>query len=275
MKQLIVNADDYARSPEVSAGILQSHLQGIVTTTTILVNLPDAQRAVENAHELAPDLAIGIHLNLTLGKPCKPFSKSLINKHGTFYSIEQWSTDPDLVPLDEIETQWRLQIEQLQRYGVTIDHMDSHHHIAAMREDIWELYLDLASELECGVRPPYPGDIPEQVLIQSFPESLVSTARTKALPMMAKRKIPHPATFLGSFFDEQATLDHLHTLLSNLPEGVSELMCHPGFNSPSLEQTSGYALQRESELEILTHQATTRTIRNLGIELMTYRSVWP
>jgi predicted glycoside hydrolase/deacetylase ChbG (UPF0249 family) len=275
MKQLIVNADDYARSPEVSAGILQAHLQGIVTSTTLLVNLPDARRAVEHAQELAPDLAIGLHLNLTLGKPCEPYTKVLVDEQGTFYSIGHWSTHPELVPLEEIEAQWRLQIESFKRYGIAIDHLDSHHHIAAIREDIWELYLDLAVELGCGVRPPYPGDISEQVLLQSFPEPFVATARTKALPSMLKRKIAHPSTFLASFFDEQATLDHLLVLLSNLPEGVSELMCHPGFSSPSLDQTSSYALQREREVEILTHASVMRTVENLGIELVTYRSVWP
>ncbi len=46
---LIVNADDYGRTPGVSTGIRDAHLRGIVTTTTVLINLPGATDAVRRA----------------------------------------------------------------------------------------------------------------------------------------------------------------------------------------------------------------------------------
>ena len=62
---LIVNADDYGRTPGVSAGILRAHLESIVTTTTAMVNLPGAVEAISRALASAPRLGLGVHLNLT------------------------------------------------------------------------------------------------------------------------------------------------------------------------------------------------------------------
>ena len=66
-KVLIVNADDFGLTAGVSRGILEANRNGIVTSTTLLVNreLPPAQ-----LEELkASGLGVGVHLNLTLGSP--------------------------------------------------------------------------------------------------------------------------------------------------------------------------------------------------------------
>jgi predicted glycoside hydrolase/deacetylase ChbG (UPF0249 family) len=67
-------------------------------------------------------------------------------------------------------------------------------------------------------------------------------------------------------------LDHLIKLLEKLPNGVSEIMCHPGYSDDSLEQTSGYNRIREQELAALTDQSALATIASGYIELHTYRT---
>ena len=42
MPQLIVNADDFGLTPLVNQSIVQAYQNGIVTSTTVMVNLPDA-----------------------------------------------------------------------------------------------------------------------------------------------------------------------------------------------------------------------------------------
>ena len=49
MKQLIVNADDFGRAPGVNRGILEAYEAGIVTSTTVMINYPDAAPGLEQA----------------------------------------------------------------------------------------------------------------------------------------------------------------------------------------------------------------------------------
>jgi predicted glycoside hydrolase/deacetylase ChbG (UPF0249 family) len=276
-RQLIVNADDFARDPEVNRGILSAHHQGIVTTTTVLINMPGAVQAVREAAHSAPDLGIGLHLNLTLGTPCSPISDigELVDEEGLFHKIDYWHKNHQSLPIHRVETEWRAQIDKFISTGIKVDHLDSHHHIAVIRLDIWELCLELAKELKCGVRPPYPDDVNSDELEYLFPAKIMENARMRAFPTLKQSSIPHPDSFLGSFFDKHANLDHLHKLLEQLSVGTTELMCHPGYTTEALEKTSSYASQRVIELDALVHPSTKQMIENLQIDLVTYQQVWP
>src|SRR5262245_37319591 len=67
VRRLIVNADDFGLTPGVSEGILAAHRHGIVTSTTMLVNRDVPADLVRRA--LDAGLGLGLHVNLTLGKP--------------------------------------------------------------------------------------------------------------------------------------------------------------------------------------------------------------
>lgn len=62
-KLLIVNADDFGASPGTNRGIVEAHLRGIVTSTSLLVNAAASAEAAELAVS-APDLSIGLHADL-------------------------------------------------------------------------------------------------------------------------------------------------------------------------------------------------------------------
>ena len=70
--RLIVNADDYGRTPGVSRGIRQAHLRGIVTSTTAMMNMPAIEEDLQAALEETPELGLGVHLVLTCGAPLSP-----------------------------------------------------------------------------------------------------------------------------------------------------------------------------------------------------------
>ena len=274
-RYLIVNADDYARSREVNKGILEAHQHGIVTTTTVLINMPGAINALREGHQACPTLGFGLHLNLSLGKPCRENAAELAGSDGKFHPLLHWHELHHELPLSSIEAEWNAQIELFLSSGIEIDHLDSHHHIATLRPDFFQLYLDLAQGLNCGVRPPFPGDITLEDIRESFPAAMIETAMGFALPALEQSAIAHPDTFLASFFDENAQVNHLLHLLENLPSGVSEIMCHPGYSSSALEETSSYAQQRVAELAALTDAQTIQTIKDQSITLVTYRQAWP
>ena len=71
-KRLIVNADDFGRTHQVSDGILSAHCDGIVTSTTVMMSMPGAARDLTRALAEAPKLGLGVHLVFTAGRPLLP-----------------------------------------------------------------------------------------------------------------------------------------------------------------------------------------------------------
>ena len=84
--QLIVNADDYGRSPNVSRGIRQAHRQGIVTSTTCMMNFANVADDLSRALQETPALGLGVHLVLTAERPLLPPAQlpTLTTREGTF-----------------------------------------------------------------------------------------------------------------------------------------------------------------------------------------------
>ena len=86
-RMLIVNADDFNRSPGVSRGIVEAHEKGIVTSTTVMVNLPGLRASLDLLRGY-PRLGVGLHVNLTFGSPVVPAEQvpSLVDAEGRFWS---------------------------------------------------------------------------------------------------------------------------------------------------------------------------------------------
>jgi len=272
--RLIVNADDYGRTASVSRGICDAHLNGLVTTTTAMINLPGALEDVRRGIERAPTLAFGVHLNLTCGKPLTPPDRvpTLIDANGWFHGKNQIFSNPELLDLAEIKMEYKAQIERFLQTETELDHLDSHHHVGIASTEIWILLTELAVEYGCGVRTPFPHDIREEDMLELYPASMIDFSRTQAKEQLETLAIPHPEYFFASFFGKYAVLDHLIKLLQELPNGVSEIMCHPGYSDESLEQKSGYHRIREQELAALTDQSAHTAIASGNIELHTYRT---
>jgi predicted glycoside hydrolase/deacetylase ChbG (UPF0249 family) len=275
-RSLIVNADDYGSTHGVSAGIRHAHLHGIVTTTTVLINLPGAAEDVRGAMAESPGLGIGLHLNLTAGTPCAAPDAvpDLIGPSGAFHTPDQLR--PRLSELDayQVRTEWRAQLSALEATGVVVDHLDSHHHLAALAPDLWEICLGLAIECGCRVRAACPIDEADETLLGDAPPGSQDFARHHAAALQASFGLgPSPHLFT-KFYDSGAALDVLLGLADRLPEGVSEIMCHPGFSDASLEAVSSYTGGRQSEHDILTDPQAQEKLRSLGILLDTYRSAW-
>ncbi|MCJ7565951.1 MAG: ChbG/HpnK family deacetylase [Anaerolineales bacterium] len=273
-RRLIVNADDYGRTPSVSRGILDAHLNGIVTTTTVMINLPGALEDVRRGIEYAPTLAFGVHLNLTCGKPLTPPDRvtTLIDANGWFHGKNQIFNNPEMLDLAQVKMECKAQIERFLQTETKMDHLDSHHHLGIASKGIWNLLTELAIEYDCGVRTPFANDILEEDLPDLYPASMIDFSRTQAKEQLETFAIPHPDYFYASFFGDKAVFDHLIKLLQDLPAGVSEIMCHPGYSDEKLEQTSGYNIIREQELAVLTNQGAHTAIASGNIELHTFRT---
>ncbi len=273
--QLIVNSDDYGRSSNVSRGIREAHVRGIVSSTTCMMNFDNVVDDLALALQETPDLGLGVHLVLTAGRPLLPARQlpSLTSDGGSFHKLPQLMERlADVNPV-EAQAEWRAQIERFIRVtGRKPTHLDSHHHSSYFSEGLFRAMLELAQDYQCAIRPmTVQGDGDEMA---GLPPGVVAHAREYAPRLLAEFAPPRADGFYASFYDELATQEELLRILHSLPaEGVYELMCHPGYSDPALEASTVYARQREQELSVLTHETISQALAERGIRLTTYATV--
>jgi predicted glycoside hydrolase/deacetylase ChbG (UPF0249 family) len=264
-KRLIVNSDDYGRSPDISRGIRHVHLNGVVTSTTCMMNIRTTARDIAMALNETPDLRMGVHLNLTAKKPILPqqWVKSVTDAAGNFLKPDAFFANLPNLDILEVKAEWRAQIEAyIAAANTKPSHLDSHHHSSYSSPALFKAMLELAKEYECPIRYP--------ITPSSSAGDFTETAK-HAAALFEEFNPRRPDTFIATFYDEGATMDNLRGIINNLPEGTSELMCHPGYvDNEFAEKESVYNFPRQRELTILTDPAIKKAIQANGIQLISF-----
>ena len=228
-RYLIINADDFGRSPGVNRGIIQTHEHGIVTSASLMVRWPAAAEAAAygRAH---PSLSLGIHIDLG----------EWIYGEGT------WVPLYEVVPVEDaaaVKGEVANQLTAFRRLtGKKPTHIDSHQHVH-QKEPVRSVLIDLAHDMHVPLR-------------QLSPE----------------------VHYCGSFYGQTAegsplphliSVDGLIRLLTDLPPGVTELGCHPGF-ATDLDTT--YQSERLDEVKVLCDQQVRAALIFMEIELCSFPS---
>ena len=276
-RKLIVNADDFGRSPGVSRGILHAHRAGIVTSTTIMINQPGIRRQLCGALECS-GLGLGLHLVFTAWEPLLPPEAipSLVDSRGRFLDQHTVWAQAETISTTQLRSELLAQIERfVSLVGHLPDHLDCHHFVH-LYPPFFEVYADLAAQFHLPLRVPFPPEtdfrnaVSTLPFLEGFPHDLLRGMIVTNSALLQARRLAHPDHFVSAFFGQKAvTVDHLLHLLGTLPEGICELMCHPGYVDPELA-TSTYRQERETELAVLTHPDVQERVTNLGIELVTF-----
>lgn len=246
-RALIVNADDFNLTAGVSRGIAEAHQAGIVSSTTVMVNLPGLRDNLRHIQDL-PMLGLGLHLNLTYGPPASPAEKvrSVLGPDG--WLVRDPARQLQVGDPEEIAREWDAQLEAfVTAVGRPPTHLDTHHNLHA-RPSASEIALDLARRLHVPLRPVTP-----------------------AVPAaMAAAGLPVPSRLIGDIAAGLYwTVTRLLQCLDELADGVTEICCHPGRFDEAL-LVSGYNRQREAELQALIDPAVRQRLRERGIALLTY-----
>lgn len=129
--KLIINADDYGLTESCSKAIAEAFEKGLISSTTACANGAYIEKGISLAK--AKDFAdkIGIHINLTEGKPLTDgiAQDSFFCENGLFHGHIDRLKKPTSAQLEEIKQEVTAQVERLLSLGYTISHADSHHHI--------------------------------------------------------------------------------------------------------------------------------------------------
>ena len=266
MKRLIVNADDYGRTPEISRGIREAHLHGVVTSTTCMMNIPTTEEDIAVALKETPRLGMGVHLVLTMGDPISAPETipSIVDEEGHFFKYRPLLEQLLNIKVDDVKREWRAQIEAfLQVADRKPTHLDSHHHSSYFSPALFRAMLELAKEYDCAIRFPFVGDVSKEL-----------EETNKRMPDLIREfDPPHPDRFLVDFYDERASLEELSNMIKDLPDETTEIMCHPGYTDAAFAAESVYNNQRDRELEILTHPSIKEAIQANDIQLISFASL--
>ena len=279
-RRLIVNADDLGLSPGVNRGILETCQKGIVTSTTAMVNMPDAAAGLELIRTQAPHIGIGLHLNLSYGRPLLDPAEvpSLVRGDGQFVSVSRGLASSRRWQADEVRAELGAQLARfIALTGTLPDHLDSHQLVGSLSAVCREAMLDLAETHTLPMRRG--GRAAFRLLEQEAARRLLLTG-TWAPPLLGTfpwrrydhiydRAVLEPDHFEIGFFDRTATVTTLLRILEELSEGITELVCHPGYLD---EGADGYR-GREAELEAITDQRVVRKVMAEGIELTTFAAL--
>lgn len=250
MRKLIINADDLGLTPGCTAGIARAMTAGVVTDTTLLVNTEHAPAAVATLRALGIDRA-GLHLNLTYGSPVLTAATvpSLVGDDGRFRrraAVALAVADPA-----EAERELRAQVAQFAATGLTLTHLDSHHHIHGYPE-LLDIVMTLAHELNTPLRQTSP----------AVKDRLTSAG------------IATPDHFSTTFYGDGVSLGALAVIIGGYDAGVLEIMCHPAQSDQLTYAVSSYNAAREKEFAVLTASATRELIWANDIELVSYADLW-
>jgi hopanoid biosynthesis associated protein HpnK len=288
MKRLIVNADDFGLTEGVNRGIIQAFREGILTSATLMANASAFDDAVALAKPHT-ELGVGCHVVLIGGR-----AVGLREEIGGLADRRGWlpGSMAALVMkiamlqagVREITSEILAQIWKLRAAGIEPTHLDAHKHTQC-HPVVMEAVAQAAVQIGVTkVRRPYesPRDI-GRVAGSSSGEAPVGhkagalTAHVTAwkFERLIKRKgLQAPDHFFGVGATGQLDAGGIAKLLDELPDGTSELMCHPGEYDAALVATGTRLREhRQRELTALLAPGLRNVLERRGIQLISYRDL--
>jgi predicted glycoside hydrolase/deacetylase ChbG (UPF0249 family) len=281
MKRLIVNADDLGADVARNEGIFEAIRSGVVTSASILPNGPALDHALEGIRSGGfEEVSFGIHLNLTEGRPLAEGLSCLTGPDGNFLgkaAAHRLLLKTGDMPLQaELGREAALQIERLLDAGISITHIDGHQHV-----HIFPSALPTVAETarDHGIRRMR---IPDETVPsgdQTLPADLLEEARRfgslgrEARKILAGTGIVSSDHFRGLLLKGRLSVETLLAELGQLPDGLTELMVHPG-RVPAEDSFSAFSSpERERELEALLDPRFRLALDRAGVVLVSFREV--
>jgi len=268
-KRLVVNADDFGFTPDVNRGILAAHRDGILTASTLMANGAAFDDAVRLARETRT-LDVGCHLVLVSGRsvqpPFAPLPASVPALLGALAARR-------IRAYDELAAQ----VRKILSAGLQPTHLDTHKH-THLAPPVLDAVARIAEEFGIRwVRRPF--DLPLTaargggVLMRATGGSLRALGGRfhRVLARHGCRTTDH---FAGFQLTGRFRAPELARLIRELPEGVTEFMCHPGYCSDDLRRAHTRLKEsREREREALVAPEVRAALVEANVELVNYRDL--
>jgi chitin disaccharide deacetylase len=262
LKRLVVNADDFGFTRDVNAGIVEAHRNGILTATTLMANGDAFEDAARLARE-TPTLDVGVHFVLTGGLSLvtgMPLPKDVPAVVRAVYSGQL-----------NLYEEFAAQARRIVAAGIRPTHADTHKHTHLLGP-VCRALCTVAEEFGIPfVRRPADLPLPYRAPWKAKLINLLVRRRAQALVLSPLRATDH---FAGFTITGRYRAADLVALFANLPDGVTELMTHPGRCTAELQHAPTRLKQsRAAELSALIAPETRAALAANHIELTRYRDL--
>ncbi len=279
---LIVNADDFGIAESTNRAIAACHDAGVVTSATLMVNMPAARHAVALARD-RPDLGLGLHVNLTLGVPVSDPSSvsSLIDVDGRFFGRSDFERRAVLGKFRgaEVEAEIRAQMRRCAELGVQPSHFDSHQHVHAL-PGVMGPFLKAVGASRAPIRVPWVSVALTRSRRRAARSWVLEALNRRLARAAARIDVNYNAAF-GSIFDvvqraEEISIQGYSSLLSALAGKTApvELMVHPA--ETGSQDASGLTRISEishAETACLLDPRFKALLREHGFSLTSFRAL--
>jgi predicted glycoside hydrolase/deacetylase ChbG (UPF0249 family) len=272
-RRLIINADDFGFTPAVTAGILEAHAAGTVTSTSMMVRCAGWEDGARQA-KATPTLEVGLHLNLLVGAPLAAVPSLTDRRSGRFHSLAAIVARALARRIDagEVTAECEAQLMALGNAGIGCTHIDSHRHTHALPV-IRGAVAAVAARRRLALRRP----LESHLRMAGGVGSQVHRAVIGAAWCASGIGVPHTRRadhFVGISLQGGRQFDvRLGSTVDGLASGTTELMVHPGRVDDALVAADAYTWQRERELAALTSPGLRERLRRNDVELIGFRAL--
>jgi predicted glycoside hydrolase/deacetylase ChbG (UPF0249 family) len=258
---LILNCDDLGMYRGVNLGIVEAVTMGVATTCSLMAPCPGASHAIELLRQ-HPGIRFGVHLTVVcdlpghLWGPSAPKEKvpSLLDDDGELFGLRGLDQLMTQARLDELELEFRTQIETVLTAKLEPTHLDWHCFLDGGRDDVFELGAALAREYGLALRASERGA--QQRL------------KTRGLPA-----IDHPLLDSFSLAIDGKSARYAE-LLRTLPPGLSQWAVHPALaDDEAMALDPGGWRVRQSDYDFLLSSQAREIIAREDIVLLDYLSL--
>jgi chitin disaccharide deacetylase len=269
MRRLIVNADDFGRTPAINEAVVRAHREGILTTASLMVNEPACAEAVALAKD-NPRLGVGLHLTLLCGRCALPAEQipGLVDGSGRF------SDNPVAVGMrlffnrrlrTQLTREIAAQFERFRATGLPLDHVNGHLHLH-LHPTVFGILMELAGP--CGIRhfrltyDPFRLNARlagGQWVYRVTHYLIYRWLSARARPILGRLGIRHTTRVFGLLQNARVDEAYVTRLLRDLPPGDSELYSHPSLDHSrhefdALVSPHAKALAAEGDVRLIRYQ---------------------
>ncbi|MCX6119658.1 MAG: ChbG/HpnK family deacetylase, partial [Proteobacteria bacterium] len=264
IRRLVVNADDFGRNEADDLAIIDSHKNGIVTATSVF-STHGALSQSAKILSAVPLLRVGVHLDMTSGKPVSAITSSVVTMDGEF-AVQRTSESRSLskiysvTPCD-LEAEFTEQIELFKKSGLVLGHLDNHRSEIYFNHSLFAVCVRLAAKYGVPFRTPFDkaflSKSSEYSRLYGYPEDQIIAIFERSLSLQSEYKIKSPDYFC-KLTPDLYNPSNLVNWLGRLNPGTTELCTHPGVGTE----------QARAELAVLTAAQVKDEIKRLGIQLV-------
>jgi chitin disaccharide deacetylase len=258
---LLINCDDFGMYHAINAAVLAAIEEGVAASCSLMVPCPWARHAMHLLRE-RPEIPFGIHLTLFLDTvhygwgPVLPREEvpSLLNDRGEFFTPAEVPALLERARVEEVEREFRAQIETVLDSGLEPAHLDWHCMSDGGRADLFDMTLALAEEYGTALR--------------------VQEERGRRMLAGSGRPVNDHGTLDSYNMPVDGKPEQFAALLASLPPGLSEWAVHPGLGDTEARaiDPGGWRVRR-NDYEYLTSPGARETIAESRVVLTDYRAL--